>query len=409
MNISNLAAVAVLLLTGNLATAAKSKTTTPVKIRPSQLSEEPFRYNGVVLTSLGNGSGFCAWSSRTFFSAAHVVYQGGQWGAPPIWYPTANSAVLNEKTAIASRGYYRWADYATLSNLDGAAQTEFGRDVILAFAFEKLIKGKPAALNLNGINDLKQKTKTLITGYPAKNAYLDTTIEGNFLHKTGPVITTYERFAGNALTTTLVTTGEGNSGGPIWTRNAKSKWIAAGVLVGGLPSESVVYAFSGDTNSLLQAVAPVIKPDIGLPVKVGKVSSYSTFFPYNQRTKIPDGLKQWTSFRIPVGTFPLGSTVKSVSLSLNIRTTHRGDLQVVLEAPQGLQTTLPRMVIHNEGDAGANNLVISNKDVSSAFTGINPKGNWYLRVQDRLAGDIATLKSITLEIATNDVLTPPTP
>lgn len=409
MNISNLAAVAVLLLTGNLATAAKSKTTTPVKIRPSQLSEEPFRYNGVVLTSLGNGSGFCAWSSRTFFSAAHVVYQGGQWGAPPIWYPSANSAVLNEKTAIPSRGYYRWADYATLSNLNGAAQTEFGRDVILAFAFEKLIKGKSATLNLNGIDDLQKTRKTLITGYPADNLYLDSKIEGYFLHKTGPVVTTYERFAGNALATTLVTTGHGNSGGPIWTKNADSNWSAAGVLVGGRPSESIVYAFSKDTNSLLQAVAPVIKSDIGEPVKVGKVSSYSTFFPYNQRTKIPDGLKQWTSFRIPVSTFQRGSTVKSVSLSLTIRTPHRGDLFIILEGPQGLQMTVPYTIIHNEEGAGANNLVITSEDVSGAFTGINPKGNWYLRVQDRLAGDIATLKSITLEIATNDVLTPPTP
>ena len=409
MNISNLAAIALLLLSGNLAMAAKPKTTTPVKIRSNQLSEEPFRYNGVVLTGLGHGSGFCAWNSRTFFSAAHVVYQGGQWGKPPIWYPSANSAVLDEKTAIPSRGYYRWADYATLSDLNEAAQTEFGRDVILAFAFEKLIKGKAAPLNLNGLVDLQKSKKTLITGYPADNLYIDSNIEGYFLHKTGPVITPYERFAGNALATTLVTTGHGNSGGPIWTRNTDSKWIASGVLVGGRPSESVVYAFSKDTNSLLQAVAPVILPDIGLPVRVGQVGSYSTFFPYNQRTKIPDGRHEWTSFRIPVSTFPVGSTVKSVSLSLKIRTPHRGDLFIILEGPQGLQTSIPQAAIHNEEGAGANNLVISNRDVSDAFTGIDAKGNWYLRVQDRLAGDIATLKSILLEITTEDVITPPTP
>ncbi len=398
-----------LLLAGNFAMAAKPKTATPVKILPAQLTEDPYRYNGAVLTDQFRGSGFCAWSNQTFFSAAHVLYHGSQWDTPPTWYPSANSAMLNEKKAVPSRGYYRWADYASLIDPADTESTNFGRDVILAFAFEKLIKGKPATLNLNGINDLKKKSPTLITGYPADNLYVDSTIEGYFLHKTGPVITPYEQVDGNALTTTLVTTGHGNSGGPIWTLNAKSKWNAAGVLVGGLPSESVVYAFSEDTNSLLRAAAPVIKRKIGAPLETEEVSSYSTFFPYNRSTKIPDGLHQWTSFRVVVDTFPEGSKVKSVKLSLNIRTPHVGDLYVILEGPQGFQQEIHQATIHNEGGAGANNLVKTNEDFSENFTGIVANGDWYLRVQDRLVGDIATFKSFMLEIATDDVVTPPSP
>ena len=411
MKFSNLSLATVLLLAGNLQVTAKPKTTTPEIIAASLLSEEPFRYNGVVLAESSRGSGFCAWSNKTFFSAAHVLYNEGLWGAPPIWYPKANAAELVEKTAIPSRGYYRWTEYATLAAANTAEQEEFGRDVILAFALEKVIKGKPATLNLNGAEDLREKTRTLITGYPARNMYRDEPIEGHFLHKTGPLITTYEKFARNALTTTLVTTGPGNSGGPIWTRNTKSKWVAAGVLVGGLPSESVVYAFSDDTNSLLRAVTPVIQRKIGAPVKDGKIGSTSTFFPYNQSTKIPDGRHQWTSFRIPVNTFPLGSKVKSAKLSLNIRTAHRGDLQVMLSAPIGLPTDVMRgLLVHNEGGADANNLVLKNEDYSETFAGADANGQWILRVQDRLVGDIATLKSIVLEIAVDDdVVTPPAP
>jgi subtilisin-like proprotein convertase family protein len=413
MKFSTLSLAAIFLLGGNLALSAKSKTTTPKKILPEQLAEDPYRYNGAVRVPNYRGSGFCAWNSKTFFTAAHVVY-GTQWAEPPIWYPRANSAVLVEKTAIPTRGYYRWTNFATLLppiTVDNPEPTNFGYDVALAFAFEKLIKGKPATLNLNGSNDLRKKSKTLITGYPAKNAYLDEDIKGYFLHKTGPLVTTYEKHAGKSLITTLVTTGGGNSGGPIWTPNSKSKskWNAAGVLVGGLPSESVIYPFSSDTNSFLRAVAPVLQPEIGQPVKVGGISSFSTFFPYNQRTKIPDGRRQWTSFRIPVGTFTPGSKVKSVSLSLTILTPHVGDLQVMLEGPQGLQTDLRQVLIWNEKGAGDDNLVLSREDVSARFTDMDPTGNWYLRVQDRLVGDTATLKSILLEIATEDVLTPTTP
>ena len=410
MNFSNLSLAAVLFLSGNLQVTAKPKTTTPEIIAESLLPEEPFRYNGIVLAGEGRGSGFCAWSSKTFFSAAHVLYNEGQWGAPPIWYPKAYATELDEETAIPSRGYYRWADYATLAAANTAEQEEFGRDVILAFALEKVIKGKPATLNLNGAGDLRKKTQTLITGYPAINSYENQPIEGYFLHKTGPLTTTYEKFAGNALTTTLVTTGPGNSGGPIWTRNTKSKWVAAGVLVGGLPSESVVYAFSGDTNSLLRAVTPVIQRKIGAPVKDADIGSTSTFFPYNESTEIPDGRHQWTTFRIPVSTFPLGSKVKSAKLSLKIRTAHRGDLQVMLSAPIGLPTNVMRdLIVHNEGGADADNLVLKSKDYSEAFAGADANGQWILRVQDRLVGDIATLKSIVLEIAVDDaVVTPPT-
>ncbi len=394
MKFPTLPAIGMMLLAAPLAAAAKPKTATPVPVNPSRIGDEPFRFNGAILTEQLRGSGFCAWNKRTFFSAAHVVFDEGHWMAPPAWYPAANSEELNETTAIQSRGYYRWADYA--DRVESETQG-FSRDVILGFAFEKLIKGSPATLNLKGVKDLREKRKTLITGYPADNLYIDESIDGYFLHKTGPVLTPYQPYSGRALTTTLVSTGHGNSGGPIWTKNRNNTWSAAGVLVGGLPSESIVYAFSSDINALTRAVTPVIKPEIEKPVHVGNVSSFSTFFPYNQTRKIPDGRHAWTSFRIGVKGFKADSSVKSVKLSLNIKTRHRGDLQVMLEGPGGVQA-----LVHNEQGAGKKNLNIKNKDYSEAFTDIDPNGTWTLHVQDRLVGDIATLKSILLEISVDD-------
>ncbi|HEX7261472.1 MAG TPA: hypothetical protein VF258_06620, partial [Luteolibacter sp.] len=213
MKFQTLPAIGMVLLAAPLATAAKPKTASPVPINPSQIGDEPFRFNGAVLNTESRGSGFCAWNKRTFFSAAHVVFDEGTWLAPPSWYPAANSAELDEATAIQSRGYYRWADYADRAETESFTQG-FSRDVILGFAFEKLIKGSPATLNLEGVHDLRKERKTLITGYPADNLYIDESIDGYFLHKTGPIVTPYQSFSGRALTTTLVTTGHGNSGGP---------------------------------------------------------------------------------------------------------------------------------------------------------------------------------------------------
>lgn len=390
-------ALGVLFLAGSLAATAKPKTASPVIIDKNEIPNAPYRYNGVVLAGNFRGSGFCAWNKSTFFSAAHVLYDEGQWLEAPTWHPVVHAATLDDSEGIPSRGYYRWANYANLVAWNTSSQKEFGRDVILAFAFKDFIQGSPALLNLNGSTDLKKKIKTMITGYPADNLYVGDDLEGYYMHRTGPVVTPYKTFAGKALTTTLVATGHGNSGGPIWTKDDKSNWRAAGVLVGGLPSESVVYAFSSDINSLTRAATPVLKSKIESSTTIGSVDASSLFFSYTKALKIPDGKHSWTSIHMEVDEFPELSTLKSVKLSLDISTAHRGDLQVVLEGPGGVQ-----MLVHNEQGADSNNLIIKNLDLTEAFTGIDPNGKWFLRMQDRLVGDVATLKSILLEIAVDD-------
>ena len=381
--------------------AEKSKTTNPVKIKPDQITEDPFRFNGVVLTEGSRGSGFSAWNNRAFFSAAHVVYNAS-WGAPPLWVPAANSKDLDPADAVRTRGYFRFSQYADLVAENDPAH--FSRDVILGYSFRKLIDGKPAALNLRGNDDLRTSARSMITGYPAKNAYFDEGISGYFLHKTGPAVTPYQKDAGAALRTTLLTTGPGNSGGPVWTKHGKAGWKAAGVLVGGLPSETVVYAFSDDANALIQAAGPVLKRKMGAPVIRGGVTGTSLFFPYNHKQTIPDGVQRWTSLRIGVDKFPDESLISDVKLSLDIRTKHRGDLQIILEGPGGYQA-----LVHNEEGAGKNNLVFKGKDFTSAFTGIDPNGYWYLRIQDRLKGDVSTFKSARLEISVDGGTEVPVP
>jgi subtilisin-like proprotein convertase family protein/V8-like Glu-specific endopeptidase len=398
MNHLKLPSLGILMLAASATAATKPKTTNPVKVDPALINDKPYRFNGVVLTDSARGSGFCAWNKRTFFSAAHVVFGESEWLAPPTWTPSPNSETLDDSEAIQSRGYYRWTDYAKLVATTDSKQAEFSKDVILGYAFKNLITGEPANLNLYGSRDLRNKGQTLITGYPAENSYLAENTDGYFLHQTGPSTTTFQEFFGKALIATKISTGPGNSGGPVWTKSPKGQWQAAGVMVGGLPSESIVYAFSSDINALLRAVTPVIQREITAPVAVDHVSATSIFFPYTRARAIPDGVQKWTSFEIKVNGFDRAALVEGVKLSLDIQTKHRGDLQVALTGPGGYEA-----MVHNEEGAGRDNLVISNKDFTSDFSDIPANGKWYLRVQDRLTGDIATLKSILLEIAVKDV------
>ena len=405
-NIFNIPTLTSLLLAG-VSISAVAKTTTPQRVPTSLINKAPYRFNGVVTTDEGRGSGFCAWNKRTFFSAAHVVFDDEtlEWLGPPLWHGKVNAARLIQGNAVRSRGYFRWAEYAKLVDEDGGLAGEaFGQDVILGFAFKDLIQGAPARLDLNGVSTLRKPVRAMMTGYPAEIAYSGKPTKGYFMHRTGPFVSSYKRYSGMALETTLISSGPGNSGGPIWTPAPRNSWVASGVVVGGLPSESIVYAFSKETNAFLRAVTPVLAPGVPQSVEQRGIESSSRFFSSNRSRVLPDGVHKWTDYSFNVDGFPMDAEVTSVKISLNVKTAHRGDLQILLTGPGGYST-----IIHNEQGASRKNLIIQNRNVSEDFLDIPVKGRWMVRFQDRLKGDISTVRSVSLEIASNGGSEAPTP
>jgi subtilisin-like proprotein convertase family protein/V8-like Glu-specific endopeptidase len=378
---------------------AGSKTTTPVKIDPAEIGENPYRVNGLVISGDSRGSGFCAGHPKTFFTAAHVVYsESAGWNEPPGWVLRANAATLDPTDLVASRGYYRFDRYSELVETKGESGA-FGRDVALAFGFKNFIDGRPARLSQTGSEDLRSNKRKLITGYPAVKDYTGGDTNGFFLHSTGPFRDVFRPASRGSVATTLVSTGPGNSGGPVWTaKQPGAPWVVSGILVGGLPSESEVYTIAPETFILQDLARKVVARKPAIPIPVEGVSASSLFFPYNDSQTLPDGTSRWSRFSVGVFGFGEFSKLTSVRVSLEIKTPHRGDLQVVLVAPGGIAT-----VLHNEQGADRNNLVITDLDVTEAFTDINPKGRWTLRVRDRLKGDIALFKGFRLEIAATPV------
>jgi len=85
-------------------------------------------------------------------------------------------------------------------------------------------------------------------------------------------------------------------------------------------------------------------------------------------------------------------TIASLSLSLNITHTFRGDLVVTLIAPGGTQ-----FVVSNRAGGAADNLVVTNQ-VITTFAGQAAAGSWKLKVQDLAGADVGTLNSWSLNI-----------
>jgi len=385
--------VAILVLAGPAVADLPSKVAYPKPVDAGLIGEDPYRFNGVVISEVGRGSGFCAWNPRTFFSAAHVVFEKGKWTSPPLWYGAVHADTLDPEVEVQSRGYFRWHAYSELLALNGVDHPKtFGKDVILAYALKDLVEGNPAEMDLKGAKNLRGENPVMITGYPA---VIDYTQESNsyFMHQTGPVTLKFHNEAPGYMATSLISTGPGNSGGPVWSQTDGNPWRVAGVLVSGLPGEAGVYAFSGNVNSLTRSVTPVVRDIPSKPVTVGGVDRSSFVFPMTKPKRIPDGVAKWTSFGFNVSKFEKEAKVTKVLISLDIDTTHRGDLVVWLQGPDGSVAELALEEGGSEQD-----LVLVDKDVSDSFAGIPANGRWLLRVQDRLKGDIATVNSIFLEI-----------
>jgi subtilisin-like proprotein convertase family protein len=85
-------------------------------------------------------------------------------------------------------------------------------------------------------------------------------------------------------------------------------------------------------------------------------------------------------------------TVASLSLSLNITHTFRGDLVVTLIGPDGTS-----FLVSNRAGGSADNIILTNQPISN-FNGRVAAGNWQIRVQDLEGADVGTLNSWSIAI-----------
>ena len=393
------------------------KTNSSQQVDSGLLLEEPYRYTGLVLAEGSRGSGFVASNPKLFFTAAHVLRyttsEGGeedeeettkdQWSLPPAWVGGSYSSdsIPEFSAAVPSRGYFRWGSYTTHVAESGKnSRPAFNRDIALAWGLQDFIEGEPAEIDFKGRVNLSKRFPSMITGYPAT---LDYTGEsgGYYMHATGLDLTPFKAFSpsGNYLYATHISTGPGNSGGPVWSKGPSGEWKAAGVLVSGRPSEAGIYAMTPSVKSLLKAAAPVIASPRKSSKATKPVTTSTARMVMKKPKKIPDGVHRWTKIPLKSLKFPEDSVVVSAKLDLTITSGHRGDLIVRVVGPDGSYVT-----VHDGQGAGEDDLVFDDLDITPTFQegedsdAPSAYGNWQVLVQDRLTGDPSVVTRLELEI-----------
>ena len=118
----------------------------------------------------------------------------------------------------------------------------------------------------------------------------------------------------------------------------------------------------------------------------------NTFTATDVPIAIPDNNATGITSSIPVTG---NGNVASLSLSLNITHTFRGDLVVTLTSPGGIQ-----FLVSNRAGGATDNIIITNQAIT-AFNAQPAAGTWRLKVQDLAGADVGTLNSWSMRIVGN--------
>jgi len=383
------------------------KTNSSAPVASGNLSASPFVFNGMVESDFGQGSGVVAGHPKVFFTAAHVLFETEMfgWSSPPYWHGGGNSTPLPpEIVSEPSRGFFRWSSYSGHALASGQdSYPAFSNDIALAWGLKPFINGEPASIEFNGYKKLKKHANpSRITGFPAFLDYEQLETTGQ-MYSTAEEITVFKEDAERYLHATHLSTGPGNSGGPVWLGEDEGDWEAAGLLISGRPSEAGIYGFTPSIKSLLKATSPLVG-DVRKSINNSTRSVTTNVGRYvlAKPKKIPDGVHKWTKIPFKVQRFEPNTTVSVVTLDLTITTEHVGDLMVAVMSPTGHIA-----MVHDGEGAWDDNLVLDNfrvefDDDDWGDVQAMPNGTWALLVQDRLTGDICTVTRLELEISTDD-------
>lgn len=323
------------------------------------------------------GSGAVARDPRLIFSCAHVFYENGIWANDYVFHRNYHRrAYPKVRDGIKLRGIRYFSSYT--SNV-----ADFGSDSNQAFASDFTVLygnsnfGTPVGWFSNGAAALRSGAPKQIVGYPAE---IDFTGAPGFCyqHSTGSFTRSAYRVRGSFFEFDNVSTGPGNSGGPVFVREAATgKDLLAGMLVSGSRRTAGVVALDGATDALA-AEALGLEPQ-------------TQTFQNNQSFVLVDGGDSYARRDFPV--FGFSGPVESIRFSVSFSTSHRGDLEVYLRSPGGKIAWIRRV-----SRDSARNLLIRDLNLDKVFKGVPANGTWRLYLRDAVTGDIASFQSASLRI-----------
>jgi V8-like Glu-specific endopeptidase len=256
-----------------LTTAGVSQVLIPQRVGNDVIVEAPYASTGILETRFGRssfrGSGTIARDPRLIFTAAHVSFDRGRWAdeiSIAIAWNGGSDAPLGRYQRM--RGYRFFSSYATnVAQYGDESDEAFNTDFLVGFTTQYL--GNAVGVRSDGAgylaNGLIQK---FILGYPAErdrdgvNGYY-------YMHRTGPFNTVFTQLLDAYYYVQNVSTGSGNSGGPVFETSSGSA-VLAGILISGTEFTAGVYAIdppalkvSSNALSALNSAPPAATPTPG--------------------------------------------------------------------------------------------------------------------------------------------------
>lgn len=308
------------------------------------------------------GSGVVARDPKLIFSCAHVFYDSGKWATDYLFHRNWHARGYPATGAGASpRGLHYFTSYADASETVGSETNRaFASDFTVLYGNSSFGPAMPTLRD--GGSAVRSTRWKRIVGYPSE---IDFTGDRGFCfqHSTDWFNYRSRQLRGAYHEFKDVSTGPGNSGGPIFVRDDNGTEALAGVLVSGWTRLAGVRALDLSSHTLSGYA-------------LGLQNRTLTFHNTN-RSNLPDG--SYIARSIPVSGFD--GSVSDLHLSLNITTATRGELDVYLVSPSGKV----RWIQKRSADA-TDNLSVSAMDLSGSFYGVNPNGTWKLLVRDAAGG-----------------------
>jgi len=323
------------------------------------------------------GSAVVARDPKLIYSAGHMLYDNGMWATDYLFYRAYNGRYSPDPAnAAAPRGYRYFTSYT--NNVD-----IYGQDSGRAFAYDFTVFygtssfGPAAGWWPDGGAVMRSDKQKLIVGYPSRldynnaRAYYYQYGTGWFANRALQTRGAYHYFKN-------VTTGGGNSGGPVFAKETNGKYFLGGILVSGSYSTAGIYALNSSSNSMASAALATksVRADAGNTDSVDLPDASST---YLVRTTTTSGFSE---------------NITGLEFSASVSTPRRGDLDVYLQSPSGRIRW-----VHKQSKEPAADLRIDKADYTAKFRGQAANGVWQLKMRDAVSGNRATFNSFSVSVS----------
>lgn len=302
------------------------------------------------------GSGVVARDPRLIYSCAHMFYDEGAWATRSVFHRAWNDRQdPRPSQGAAVRGYYAFSTYAAIVDRRGA-ETNRAFDSDFTILYGNRPFGAAMPVTSKGGAAVRSPRSKHIVGYPA---VIDFTGKRGFAfqHSTGPFGQRAVRFYDSYFEFRGVSTGSGNSGGPVFVKNKAGKDVLAGILVSGWRRMAGVRALDKSSESLAKQV-------LGAETKALKFANR------NRVTLVPGGESSWTERAVVVR--DVDGVARRLSMNMSVSAADGASYDAFLRSPGGSVRWI-RRAGRSGGESGI--------DLSDRFGGIDPNGTWTLHLR----------------------------